>query len=191
MAANKDLRKFVSEIVKKEFNKINEEIEGIGTLVFTQEKINKILKGYLECALWTEEENLKEIYQDDEKVYDDEEDEEENEIDKIIRLNNNLSNKQFNDFIVDDLDSDSKIQAYLDIKTFLKNAGKDAVEEAIEENGEFKLGMDIWFTRNGHGAGFFDHSYDHEDELIKAGNTLSQVDLYVTDDNKLAFSNAY
>ena len=32
----------------------------IGDIQLSQIYINQILKGYLECALWTEEENLKE-----------------------------------------------------------------------------------------------------------------------------------
>jgi hypothetical protein len=47
--------------------------------------------------------------------------------------------------------------------------------------------MDIWFTRNGHGAGFFDHNYENEDLLINAGKNLKSKDLYVGDDGKLRF----
>ena len=48
--------------------------------------------------------------------------------------------------------------------------------------------MDIWFTRNGHGSGFFDHSYENEKILMDAGHKLKGVDLYVGDDNKIYFS---
>lgn len=94
-------------------------------------------------------------------------------------------------FTIDDLSEDSQIQAYIDIKEFIKNAGEDAVSEAVEEHGLSHLGMDIWLTRNSHGAGFFDHSYEHEDELMKAAHDLKGVELYVGDDNELHFSNSH
>lgn len=47
--------------------------------------------------------------------------------------------------------------------------------------------MDIWYTRNGHGAGFFDYNYENEDRLINAGQNLKTKDLYIGDDNQLHF----
>ena len=80
----------------------------------------------------------------------------------------------------------------MDIKQFLSLAG-DSVIEAIEDNGLERLGHDIWLTRNGHGAGFFDHSYDDENEkrLISAAKSLKEVDLYINDDMKLSFGNEH
>jgi hypothetical protein len=49
--------------------------------------------------------------------------------------------------------------------------------------------MDIWLTRNGHGSGFFDHSYDDDNEkkLMDAARSLKEKYLYIGDDNKLHF----
>jgi hypothetical protein len=152
----------------------------------TKEDLTEIFKGYIECALWTEEDRLKDEMTTEDT--DDEDIDDMDDIEKIINLKGKFEDKNFISFISDDIDVDSKIEAYNDIKNFIEYAGSDAINEAIEENGHFKLGMDIWFTRNGHGSGFFDHSYDNEKVLINAGRNLKSVDLYVGDDGKLYFS---
>jgi len=152
---------------------INETIE-VGTVKITQEDLVQILKGYLEAAIWTGEENLLNHNSEEDDVFADDEDNSDTETKK---------------FTIDDLEDNSKIQAYMDIKKFMKNAGKDAIDEAIEENGLFRLGMDIWLTRNHHGSGFFDHGYYHEEELTKSAQSLKGVDLYLGDDMQVYFSN--
>ena len=163
-----------------------------GDFTLDQDQLNEILKGYLEAALWTEEERLRDDYKGglgyDEEDWNDESDND--DIENLIRIKQKLENKPFDRFVLDDLENNSKIQAYLDIKTFIKNAGLNAITEAVDENGWFKLGMDIWLTRNGHGAGFFDHNYDNEELLMNAAKGLKEVDLYLTDNNTLAFGNA-
>jgi hypothetical protein len=170
-----------------------ETIQNLNTKL-SQDNLNEILKGYLEAALWTEEERLTDDFKSslgyDDSDYDGE-DEEEDEVEKLLRIKREFETKDFQRFIVDDLEANSKIQAYLDIKNFINLAGEDATLEAINENGYFRLGMDIWLTRNGHGSGFFDHNYDNEKELMEAGRKLKGVDLYITDNNTLAFSNAH
>jgi len=167
-------------------NFINEAyIDSEGNLkgLLSQDELNEIFKGYIECALWTEEERLRD------EVTDELEDSEDmDEIEKIIHLKGKFEKGDFNSFISDDIDVDSRIDAYNDIKQFIEDAGDEAINEAIEENGLFKLGMDIWFTRNGHGSGFFDHSYENENILISAGKKMKGSDLYIGDDNKLYFS---
>lgn len=168
-------------------NLIDESSIDLGNeITMSQEELNEILKGYLEAALWTEEENLN--VQFGQSNHSEDEDEE-TEIEKLIRIKSNLNQKPFNGFLTEDLDVDSKIQAYLDIKNFIKASGKHAIQEAVNENGLFKLGMDFWLTRNHHGSGFFDHNYDFEKNLTDASHLLKSVDLYVGDDNKLHFSN--
>ena len=188
MKINKIIRKIIAET----YHNYISEIEVAKDFELSQEDLNEILKGYLEAAIWTEEERLKEDYDDNFGLSDDDDDkdDEESEVDKIIRIHNNLNKKSFESFLVDDLEPNSKIQAYIDIKKFIQLAGKDAVEEALAEQGKFRLGMDIWLTRNGHGSGFFDYSYDFEKELMDAARDLREVDLYLTDDVTLAFSNA-
>jgi hypothetical protein len=189
----KKIRTLIRKIISENFSSMIDEIEVAQGLELSQEDLNEILKGYLEAALWTEEERLREDYESeygyDEDEYN-EDDDEESELDKLIRIQTQFNSKAFESFVIEDLEGDSKVQAYLDIKKFIQLAGKDAVEEAINNQGLFRLGMDIWLTRNGHGSGFFDHSYDYEKELMDAGHSLKSVDLYITDDLTLAFSNA-
>ena len=56
----------------------------------SQEDINEILRGYIECALWTEEENLRDEYRGDN--FDDDDDEDDDEIEKMIHLQSELPN---------------------------------------------------------------------------------------------------
>lgn len=148
----------------------------------TETEINEIFRGYIECALWTEEE----VLSNESNISNDNEGDE--DMDEIEKLINNFKDKSFTSFVFDDIDNNSKIDAYLDIKKFIKDAGDVAIQEAIKKNDLFILGMDIWFTRNDHGSGFFDRDYDNEDILTKAGRKLGSVYLYVGDDGKLYFT---
>lgn len=189
----KNIRKIIRKVLEENFSSMVSEVEVAAGLDLSQEELNEILKGYLEAAIWTEEERLKEDYDSEYGYSEDgynEDDDEETDLDKLIRIQTQFNSKPFENFMVEDLEGDSKVQAYIDIKTFIKNAGKEAVEEAIEDQGLFRLGMDIWLTRNGHGSEFFDHSYEYEKELMDAGMVLKSVDLYITDNLTLAFSNA-
>jgi hypothetical protein len=150
------------------------------------------MKGYIEAALWTEEERLNDERQSNDVTtndYDDEEGESQEEIRFMKIMKNNLQTKPFESFSREDIDPNSLIQAYLDIKKFITTAGSLAITEALEANDKFQLGMDFWLTRNRHGAGFFDHSYDNEQQLTTAAQNLKEVDLYIGDDHKLHFSN--
>jgi len=109
------------------------------------------------------------------------------EIEKIIKMKNNFNTKNIKEFINDFIDDNSKIEAYLDIKKFIQTAGDVAIQEAIDENGLFQLGMEIWLTRNGHGAGFFDHNYENEEVLTSSAKKLKSKDLYIGDDGMLYF----
>jgi hypothetical protein len=159
----------------------------IGDAKLSQIDINKILKGYLECALWTEEERLKE---DMPNIDFNEDDNKMDEIEKIIHLNDSLNRKSFDFFTKEDIDVDSLIDAYSDIKKFIEFAGKEAIDYAINERGLERLGHDIWLTRNHHGAGFFDHSYDDdiENKLTQAAYKLKEINLFVGDNYKLYFN---
>lgn len=173
--------------LNKAFKILNEEVE--------PQKLNQILDGYIEAALWTEEErlgnDLKSIDNTNKDDYDyfDEKDETADEIKFLRIMKNKYETKTIDSFSREDIEPNSLIKAYTDIKEFIGLAGDEAVNEAIEENGYEKLGMDIWLTRNGHGAGFFDHSYENEQKLMDAAHILKEVDLYINDSMKLSFSN--
>lgn len=157
----------------------------------TESEIKQIMNGYLEAALWTEEENLKDMgnSEEDYDFDDDDEDEDESEIDKIIRMQKDLKSKGIDSFSKDHITPDSLIQAYLDIKQFIKSAGVEAVNEAVNENGLERLGHDIWLTRNRHGSGFFDYTYENENILMNAAHNLKEVYIYIDDEGMLRFSN--
>ena len=168
--------------------KLFETFINIGELNLTQEELNSILKGYIDAALWTEEEILKNQLPEID-FNEDDEDDEKDEIEKIIQLHDSLNRKSIDNFTREDIDNDSLIDAYADIKKFIQLAGKKPVEYAIGEIGLERLGHDIWLTRNGHGSGFFDHSFDEDFErpLMDAGRKLGIKTLYVGDDMKLYF----
>lgn len=152
----------------------------------SQEDINEILKGYIDCALWTEEERLKQ----ENETYSEDEDEDYNdmsEIDKIVNVQLKLDSKSFDNFTSEDIDVNSKIEAYNDIKKFIQSSGDKAIEEAISENGLDRLGMDIWLTRNRHGAGFFDRGYKNQNILEKSALDLGEKYLVIGDDGLLYF----
>ena len=133
----------------------------------TKLNIKKIMDSYLECAIWTEEERLEE---ENTEGY-------EGEIKDLIPEA---------DLNVNNFSDDSKIKAYEDIKLFLKYAG-DSVNGIDEE----QLGHDIWLSRNGHGAGFFDRGYDDDIEkiLMDSAHKIGSVDIYLGDDGLLYFGN--
>lgn len=153
------------------------------------EEIVQILSGYIQAALFTEEEQLNnERREMDFNPHDP--DDAEDDLERLLQITNNFNHKPFTSFSREDIEPNSLITAYSDIKNFLNLAG-NSVDEAIDDNGAESLGMDIWYTRNGHGTGFFDRSYDYDNEkkLISAGKALGSVDLYINNNLKLSFSN--
>ena len=188
MKANTKARLFeMMERLNPDFKTINEDID--------PQNLNKILDGYVEAALWTEEERLTdEMNSHNDLVtggndYYDENDESPDEIKFLRIMKDKYQTKSFDSFSREDIEPNSLIKAYTDIKQFIKLAGDVAVNEAVEEKGYEQLGHDIWLTRNRHGAGFFDHSYDNEESLMNAAHALKEVDLYINDGMKLSFSN--
>jgi len=176
----------------KEHITLFEVISELENFNISQDDILEILKGYLEAALWTEEERLKGEYEET-IGYGDEDfniDSNNDELEQLMKQKQTFTRDSISSFGVDNLESNSKIQAYLDIKKFIKLAGVDAIKEAVNEHGFFRLGMDIWLTRNRHGAGFFDRNYDNEQTLVTAAHNLGEVDLYLNDEMSLSFSNA-
>ena len=114
--------------------------------------INEIMKHYFISAVWTEEEQMAEMEEQEiSNFYGDSE-----EITKLVPRN---------EISVDRLSDDAKIRAYEDIKKFLSIEG---VKEAIEkENIDNEMvGHDLWLTRNSHGAGFWDRGYSKDNSNI-------------------------
>jgi hypothetical protein len=145
----------------------------------TQEEkdyLKEVVRGYVETALWTEEERL-----EDEMGYD-EDDDEMSEIDAIIKSYNK---KDFSNFEKEDIDADSLLDTYSDIKEFT-NLLSDSTLDEVEP---FDLGMDFWLTRNGHGSGFWDRGYSEETEedLMSVVKNFKEKNLVIGDDLMLHF----
>lgn len=155
-----------------------------------QNEMLEIMKGYIQAALFTEEERINDEYggEHDEIFKDDEH--EDDELEKLIKISASMNQKGIEKFSKEDIEPDSMIKTYMDIKEFISIVG-DRIDVAIEENGFEQIGHDLWLTRNRHGAGFFDRGYDDETEklLIDASHKLGEVDLYINDNMKLSFSN--
>lgn len=120
------------------------------------EGIETFLAAYIECALWSS---------------NDESDESGGE-----PLDANYS--------ADDLAPEAYTQMRADCEAFLAKAfeiGLQGLEHDLE-----CAGHDFWLTRNGHGAGFWDGDWgDQGDALTKLAETFRHVDLYIGDDNKI------
>ncbi len=150
--------------------------------------VNLILNGYIEASIWTEEERLNDEYSSKFNTLmtpDTDLEDSDEELVKQHYKTNPLEN-----FTKDDIEPNSLIKAYNDIKEFIKICG-DAATTAIEENGFSQFGHDFWLTRNHNGSGFFDRGYDDDVEKILMDNAhkMGEIDLYINDDMKLSFSN--
>lgn len=150
--------------------------------VSTDVDIKSVMNSYLESAIWTEEERIKEEenseYSD---MYGDNYDDIDNEDSSNVSIKALLPQT---DFSIDNIADDSKIHAYYDIKKFLEYAG-----DAVKDIDASSLGHDIWLTRNHHGAGFFDRGYDSDVEkiLMDSAHKLGEDSLYLGDDGYLHF----
>jgi hypothetical protein len=200
-----DLRKYKVKNLKeyvmiKTKVKLNEQLSKMRVMMLLNEQSNplqygipyedikKIIKGYIDCALWTEEETLRDEYVGDDDMFNGEEDDD--EIERLSRLSANLNSKNFDSFTREDMEDNSVIKVYEDVKKFVEMA-TSAVRVAVDEHGAEQVGHDLWLSRNGHGAGFFDRGYDDEVEemLMSSAKKLGGVDLYINDNVKLSFSN--
>jgi len=87
-------------------------------------------------------------------------------------------------YSVSDIAPATRERMYKDVKMFIEDN-----YDAIEASGstDEQLGHDLWLTRNGHGAGFFDRGYDKdvEEKLENAAREMKSVDLEVGDDGMI------
>jgi hypothetical protein len=58
-------------------------------------------------------------------------------------------------------------------------------EGRIDGYGMTQAGRDFWYTRNGHGCGYWEHDGACWDSLDRAAKSFGQVDLYLGDDGLL------
>lgn len=104
-------------------------------------------RGYLEAALFTEEEGL--------------EDEEQSEYGDFD-ISEYVESISFDNF-----STESKEYANWDCDKFLSEFSEDELGEIMEYYDLSELGRDFWYTRNGHGVGFWDRDIpDNIKELL-------------------------
>lgn len=85
-----------------------------------------------------------------------------------------------------DIDKSVLNQAKKDLTKFWKQAG-----DLLKGEDETQAAHDFWLTRNGHGAGFWDRTYNNDedgtkgDKLTKIAEKFGEINLYVGDDGKI------
>lgn len=92
---------------------------------------------------------------------------------------------ELEDKTIHDFSPDSRELAKSEIKWFVTIAG-----DALDDMDDDMIGHDIWLTRNGHGAGFWDRGYDDDIEKLLVGlsKELGFTDIYVGDDDLVYLS---
>jgi len=88
----------------------------------------------------------------------------------------------FEDKTIHDFYDDSKKHAIEQIEWFVSVAG-----ENIDDISDDSMGHDLWYTRNGHGVGFWDRGYknDISDILCHLCDILGYADTWVDSDGKI------
>ena len=75
---------------------------------------------------------------------------------------------------------DSIFDAVADVDKFIQQAGP-----LLDGWAAAQIGHDLWLTRNGHGAGFWDRDLTNKDELTAIAEKFGTRGIYVGDDEKL------
>lgn len=85
------------------------------------------------------------------------------------------------------LSQEADIDGLTDVMDFLEKANKLVDLQSYRAD---LMGHDIWLTRNGHGAGFWDGDWPEPDAttLDNLAKELGQADLYLGDDGFLYFA---
>jgi hypothetical protein len=101
----------------------------------------------------------------------------ENDLDTEESLDSNYS--------ISDFDKET-VKSSKDMLSKFYNENKDAIDESgldLET-----IGNDVWYTRAGHGAGFFDHNLDEEveDKLTKGAKKLGEYPSIETYNGKIS-----
>jgi hypothetical protein len=82
---------------------------------------------------------------------------------------------------IHEIDKNSKANSAIEIYQFLQKAQQEASDE-LNTYDEEAIGHNLWLSRNGHGAGFFD---DNNDKLQNLARNMKPVDIYLGNDNKI------
>lgn len=83
-----------------------------------------------------------------------------------------------------DFSDKAREQAEEEIEWFISNA-----DDALNDIDNESIGHDLWLSRNGHGAGFFDRGYDDDVEEIleHLSDVLGTIYIEVNESDKIVF----
>lgn len=91
----------------------------------------------------------------------------------------------------DDIAPETMASMREDVSDFVGLLEREGVEWSAHWGAD-EFGHDLWLTRNGHGAGFWDRASVNDDDKYALGQTLTKwaetmgsVDLYVGDDGRV------
>lgn len=121
------------------------------------------LDGYLTCAIWSSSCNGQ-VDHDGCRGED---------CDRSLRLAG---------FTPDDMGIAGLADAAIDVKHFLELLADEQIHWSQQMEAQ-QLGHDLWLTRNGHGAGFWDRGLGELGDLLtKWAKSMGSADLYVDGD---------
>lgn len=136
----------------------------------TLAKLDSFTRAYIECALWTSEESLKE-------------DASSHKADFIPAEKWDVNIHALSDSALASIVEDC--EAFQTDNSELLGKAKMAQDDYTDE----KAGQDFWLTRNGHGAGFWDRGLGAVGRgLTNVSKPYGSSDLYFGDDGKLHIS---
>lgn len=89
-------------------------------------------------------------------------------------------------YTAEDIAPEALAKMHADCDTFVAQNAKLLEALAKSHPKHFAPGHDLWLTRNGHGAGFWDRDYGKlGDILTDAAHAMGECYLYVGDDGKI------
>jgi len=97
------------------------------------------------------------------------------------------SGEEFDEYSIDDLSDYAREAASTDVEIFIAELKDNGLlDELRDEMEDSHIGHDLWLTRNGHGAGFWDRNLDELGEQVsEICTSYGTVTLYVSDDGKI------
>ncbi|MGJ4951843.1 hypothetical protein [Bradyrhizobium sp. HKCCYLS20291] len=93
------------------------------------------------------------------------------------------------DAAFDDLSADALAEIIADCEAFQRD--NEALLEAAYETDRYdadRAGNDYWYTRNGHGCGFWDRGLGDIGDKLSDAARYSSVDLFYTEDGKVCMA---
>jgi len=95
-----------------------------------------------------------------------------------------VSNEDLEDKTIYDFSDKAREYVKKEIEWFINTAGS-----SLNGLADDQIGHDIWLSRNGHGAGFFDRGLEIENEelLMELSHQLGEQYIYVNSKGKICF----